>query len=159
MPSSCNALTNHHKRSLPSEVREQLREWDRSDDRDPVVRRANLITQAKILAIHAAFGASLAAYLMTGGHAVVVVASIVILGPVALTFLEGVHALAVPLGRRQWVVPQLVAGPLDLSAVQHPADRIQVRPRRSPPLRQRLRPDRVPERPPVHYIFCVIAGR
>jgi hypothetical protein len=46
------------------------------------------MTQTKILAVHAVFGAALAAYLVTGGHAAVVIAGIPSLGLVALPLLR-----------------------------------------------------------------------
>jgi fatty acid desaturase len=66
--------------SLPLEAQESLRCWCRSDESDPVIRRANVATQLKVAAIHALFVLSLVLFLATDGNAAVVVASVIVLG-------------------------------------------------------------------------------
>jgi fatty acid desaturase len=74
--------------SLPAPAQQALRQWARADDRDPAVRRANLLTQFKVLAVHALFGLALAAYLASGGHWAVAGAGVAVLGLGALPFLR-----------------------------------------------------------------------
>jgi fatty acid desaturase len=75
-------------KSLPLDAQQQIRRWGRADDRDPVVRRANLWTQLKIAAIYIAFALSLIIYLWTDGHWAVSVASVAVLGMIALPLLR-----------------------------------------------------------------------
>jgi fatty acid desaturase len=87
---------NAHKHSSPNEVlsslppqaQQALRQWFRADERDPVVRRANLVTQLKVLAVHALFGLSVWAFLASGGHWAVAVVSVAVMGLLALPFLR-----------------------------------------------------------------------
>jgi fatty acid desaturase len=88
MSSPWNAVAKNFKQSLPARVREQIRGWNRLGDTDAVVRRANLVTQAKVAAIYATFVAALAAYQLTGGRPTVSAASVVVLGVFALPFLR-----------------------------------------------------------------------
>src|SRR5688572_14038154 len=83
-----HADANEVLKVLPAEARNQIREWARADERHPVIRRANFLTQLKILSIYAAFVAALAAYLATGGHWATVLAGVFVLGIVAIPFLR-----------------------------------------------------------------------
>lgn len=75
-------------KTLPAEAQQQIRQWSRAGETDPVIRQANFLTQLKILAIHAVFGLALADYLMSGGHWVAAALGVAILGLVALPFLR-----------------------------------------------------------------------
>jgi fatty acid desaturase len=74
--------------SLPPEAQRSLRKWFRADDRDPAVRRANLHTQLKVVAVHLLFSLSVAAFLASGGHWAVIALSVFLLGLIALPFLR-----------------------------------------------------------------------
>jgi fatty acid desaturase len=69
---------------LDPEERGLIQRWSRAGLGDPEVRRSNFHTQLKVLAIHGVFLGILGAYLYTGGHWLVAVASVALLGLVLL---------------------------------------------------------------------------
>jgi fatty acid desaturase len=75
-----HASPNDVLASLPPDAQESLRRWFRSGVKDPAIRRANLWTQFKVLAIYALFAMALGAFLATGGNVAVAAASVVGLG-------------------------------------------------------------------------------
>ena len=73
---------------LPGELRRQVDHWAKLDDRHPEIRRANRATQLKLLLLHLAFVACLAAHVSTGGHPLTSVLSVLVLGLFVLPFVR-----------------------------------------------------------------------
>jgi fatty acid desaturase len=86
-PKSRHAHPAEVLQALAPAARSLIRRWSRAGQHDPKIRRSNFHTQLKVLAMYLLFLGALAAYLYTGGHWLVVVASVAGLGLVVLPVL------------------------------------------------------------------------